>query len=263
MNYNEYDSRGNKKKFNLSDIFTDKTKKARVILLLYLILFVALIVFVRTSDTKRNNTTNTDNTNKVEENENTNNNDNENNNVEENNGMDEEFSYLLLNNYNFSFKVTVNDDIYELVGKRYNDKYDFNLSGEENAHYIGTVDSIYEKNENDDEYSESMFPVPVLDYFDNDLLKKIVTAASLTETENVYEISNYDLNMILTGDSEYAKDTEKMNTIKLKVMNNKIVGIDIEFSNLGNEWNEENITAEVELDYSNFGLVDDFSVNIE
>ena len=55
MDYNNYDSDGNKKKFNFLDLFFDRKYRARLFLLAYLIFFIIIIVIIRTG-TSQNNT---------------------------------------------------------------------------------------------------------------------------------------------------------------------------------------------------------------
>lgn len=249
MNYNEYDSNGNKKKLNISSLFTDKTNRSRIILLLYLVLFVILVIIIRNSTEANYKPTNE---NKIDENT-------ENNEVIEKD--DNEFSYLFLENYNFDFLVTINDNDYQVIGKRFNDKYEFELIDEKSIKYIGTYDDIYKKEEDEEKYTKASLPIPILNIFDNYLIKEIVDSSK--KQEDYYEINNSDLNDIVSSSQYYASDTEKTNIIKLDIKNNKVVGLDIDFSNIANEWDEEITIAKAKLNYSNFGLIDDFSVNIE
>ena len=249
MNYNEYDSNGNKKKIDFSSLFSDKTNRSRIILLLYLVLFVVLVIIIRSS-TESNYKEN--NENKIDENT-------KNEEVIEKDNSD--FSYLLLENYNFNFLVTINDNNYQIVGKRFNDKYEFELIDEKIIKYIGTYNDLYKKEEDNEEYVKSFLPVPMLNIFDNNLIKEIVNSSK--KIDDYYEINNSDLNDIVSSSQCNASNTEKTNIIKLDIKNNKVVGLDIDFSNIANEWDEEITIAKAKLNYSNFGLIDDFSVNIE
>ncbi len=111
MNYNEYDSNGNKKSFNFNDMITDKKQRSRLILGVYAIIFLMLIIFVRmgTSATT-NNGEKGKNTKEVVENK-------------ELDIYDEMFSLIDGNNYNFLYQLNYSNELYEASGKRYNNKY--------------------------------------------------------------------------------------------------------------------------------------------
>ncbi len=255
MNYNEYDSNGNKKKIDIISLFSDKTNRSRIILLFYIILFVILVIIIRNTsgnEYKDNNENKVDNSSENAEKIDV---------VENNEDEENEFSYLFLNNYNFDFLISIDDDNYQIIGKRFNDKYEFEFIDEEKVNYIGTYDDLYRKGEDEEKYTRTSLPIPVLDIFDNDLLKEIVDSS--IKQEDYYVISNDDLNNIVLSPQYSIDYPEKTNIIKLDIKNNKVVGIDIDFSNIANEWDEEVTIAKVKLNYSNFGLVDDFSVNIE
>ena len=101
MNYNDYDSNGNKKGFNLD--LSDKKTKARVILVVYLLLFVVLVVVIRTSgfadnsDTKTTANNTSANTNTVIDN------------TTPKINTEEDFSLIDENNYEFIITLNYED----------------------------------------------------------------------------------------------------------------------------------------------------------
>ncbi len=258
MNYNEYDSNGNKKKINFTDLFTDKTNRSRMILVFYLILLIFLVLFVRNSTTSKstNEEKKEDNTKEEKVVDNTNN-------IEEISEFDEQLSYLLLNNYNFEFYLEYSDVNYTIEGKRFDDKYDFDaFTKDGDYHYIGVVNNMYAKQINGEEaYQQTDLPPLFIDCFDNYQLKEIIEKAN--KVDDYYEINNFDLSTIVNSSAGFGFNQEEFNTIKLDLKNNKIVGISIDFSKLASEIEEEETIAKLNLKYSNFGLIDDFPVNIE
>lgn len=242
MNYNDYDSNGNKKKFDFSKVVTDKQSKSRMILFFYLVLIVGLILMIRVSPK------NTDKKNESEE---------KNNNqvVEENNALkelDEMFSFIDGNNYEFKYTMTFKDNVSIMEGKRYSKKISFKLieNDEYQDDYIGTEDNLSGVNNNIS--SNASFNMFTTTFF-----KKVITNS--TVNNGIYEITNENLNKIMSNNVEI-NDKEKNNTLELVMKNNKITEIHFDISSLISDYSKENTKALVVLEYYNFGLVDDFAI---
>lgn len=247
------------KGFNFSDLFFDKTNRSRLILLCYLLLFVVLIVLIRTNTT--------DSLNNLEEENNLEN--DQNNNVE--NDLSEEeleinkmFSYIDMNNYKFNYILYYNDDVYNIDGIRYDNKYSFELTnGANTLSYIASGETVKAKDKNDLEASFFItnFPYYYLNYFNNNILKNLLTKAKKV-ADNKYEITNEELLDFVDGASNFViEDKEKANTIELELKNNIITNIYINMTNLFS-FSEEIEKLEVKLNYSDFGLIDQFEVEI-
>lgn len=260
MNYNDYDSNGNKKKFNLTDMLTDKKQRARVFLVFYVIIFLILIIIIRVGITSSNNVKQEEQKEKQDEVL-----DNNKEESEEDKEINEKFLFLDQNNYNFKFTIeykyngTTSSQIIE--GKRFDNKYDFTLQYNGDVMYfLGTEDNIKAKENEQSNFIEAQFPYVYLNFFDNKLLKNIVKNASLND--DTYEISNLLLSeLISSGSSKSLENKDSKNTLKLDVKNNKIVGINIDYSNVLCDYQKEEISAVVNLEYSNFGLIEDFDIN--
>ena len=243
----------NNNDFNYSSLVFDNKYRSRLILAIYIIIFVILIIFLRL------NIKNTDNysesNNEVLNNEIVDNDNEEN----ENLYIKSLFSYIDLNNYNFEFKIYYNDNIYVSSGKRFNRKYDFNLTdGSSTVNYLVSGELV--KIKQNESYTVSMLPYFYINHFDNEILKEIL-ASSRQISENSYEITNGILSSFV--DSNYnliVGDDELLNTIELDIKNNIIVGINMDFTNLFNHYDEVSL-LKISLNYSDFGLVDDFDVN--
>lgn len=255
MNYNEYDSNGNKKRFNMTDLLNDKKQRSRLILAFYALIIIALIIVIRVNNSYTNEN-NQENTNK---NESINKKEEIQDNIREE--TKEKFSFIDQNNYEFKFVAKYNKETSVIEGKRYNNKYQFTLTSNGNVyHFLGSQNYIKGRESEKDDYISTGFPYVYLNFFDNSLLKEIVDSSKINK--NVYEISNEDLNKIINGEeSSQIKQKESINTIELVTRNNKITGINIDYTNVLSDFSNEKITAKLSLEYSNFGLVEDFDIN--
>ena len=258
MNYNEYDSNGNKKKFNLIDIINDKQKRSRAILLIYLVFFILLIIMVRFSlKSSLNNEAN--NNSVVDNNEIVTNNNQENiekpndNNDDE---LNEMFSDIDTNNYEFKYVVDIKDSVSTIVGKRYDDKFSFTLENSGSIIYFnGTSNYIKAKESEDGEYKLNGFPFVLVNYFDSNIIKKMINNSNLNNGK--FEISNETIGNLANKD---LSNKEAINTMEVYLKNNKIYKIELDFSNAVSTIMDESVNAKISLEYFNFGLIDNFEI---
>ena len=245
MNYNNDN-------FNYSSLIFNKKYRSRLILAIYTILFFILIIFLRTSINNKNYN---ESNNEVFINENEDNKNEE----SENSYIKSLFSYIDMNNYNFEFKISYNNNVYISSGKRSDRKYDFTLTDGNNiVHYLVSGKLVKIKQENS--YENSILPYFYINHFDNEVLKSILSKSKQI-SESTYEITNGILSSFV--DSNYnliVGDDELINTIELDIKNNIIVGINMDFTNLFNDYDEVSL-LKISLNYFDFGLVDDFNVN--
>lgn len=252
MNYNEYDSNGNKKKIDFSDMITDKTQRARLILFVSFALIILLVISIRNNKNDLNTEKEITNEKKEE------------NIVQEEiseNKFEEQFSDLMTNNYNFDFNLIYDGISYKSTGKRYNDKYSYVLTNKEDKRlFLGTVDIMKSKLNDEKEYKETPFLYAYINYFDNKVLVDILNKSAFVLDH--YEISNSDLMEIIDLRMNKKLNSDLKNSIDLILKNNKIIEIDIDFSNFVSEIENKKISAKVELKYSNFNKIEDFSTEI-
>ena len=256
MNYNEYDSNGNKKKFNFSDAINDKQQRARIILLIYFIFIVILIIFIRLSLSSSNNLNN-------EEIEEPNNNEEkvtyEEEDTKPKDDVDKMFSFIDQNNYNFKFTINYQEQEFIINGKRFNEKFEFTYTnGNEELYFLGSKDNLKLKRE--DDYSSVVFPYVYVNFFDNNELKNIIRNSILVD--DVYQVSNEKINNLVTlkGNMD---NNDAINTFSLLLRNNNVVGINIDCSNAISDFQDEEIVLKITLEYSDFGLVEDFELNFD
>lgn len=250
MNYNDYDSNGNKKKFNLLDIADSRQKRSILILAFYLIIIIILIVVVRISMKSNNEQPKEEE--KIEEKELEP--------VKDKDNVDELFSFIDQNNYSFTFSFNSDGIDYVTTGKRYDNKYSFTFSnGEQVLTFLGTKGNIKIMNE-DGSYMASNFPIVFMNYFDNELLKKIVRNSSVVN--GIYEITNEKIYEII-GRKVSGEDGSGINTIELNLKNNKVVGLVIDVTNAIKEDKTAPVMSKITLEYKDFGLIDDFDVSFQ
>ncbi len=255
MDYNDFDSNGNRKDRDYSFSMSDKKSRSRVILLVYLVLIVFLIIVLRINGSGSKAQDVKDKTEQEQKEDNKD--------IKEN--VLEMFSLIDQNNYNFKVSLEYNykneKSIQTIDGKRYNNKFDFNLSyNNENIHFLGTENYIRAKQNEESSPIKADFPYVELNFFDNKVLEKILSKA--TEIEGIYEITNEDLVSII--DSRKVSELENgstINKIVLTVQNNKVTSFSIDYSNALSDYQKDKISAVVTIEYSNFGLVEDFSTD--
>lgn len=242
MNYNDYDSNGNKKKFDFSKMMTDKQSKSRMILFFYIILIVGLIITIRVSPKNKDEKTKSEEKN--------------NNQIIEENEIDKElnemFSFIDGNNYEFKYTMTLDDNISIMEGKRYDKKINFKLieNDKYQEEYIGTKDNLSAvENSTSNNATFNMFTAT--------FLRKVIKSSTIKN--EIYEITNEDLNKIMSNNVKI-NNKDDINTLKLVMKNNKITEVHFDISNLISDYSKKNTRALVVLEYYNFGLVDDFEI---
>lgn len=249
MNYNDYDSNGNKKRIDFSDALNDKQKRARIILLGYFIFIVLIIMVVKLSS---NTVVKNDNKEPIVD-------DNKEKVEVVKDEIDEKFSFIDQNNYNFTFTIDYQNQKFIIKGKRYDNKYSFTYSNlVDTIEFLGTDSNIRMKGE--DGYTPVIFPYVYVNFFDNNELKNIIRNS--TYIEGVYKITNEKINDIvsLKGNID---NKDELNSFELILMNNKVVAINIDCSNAISDLQNENLSVKIRLEYENYGLVEDFDVNFD
>lgn len=249
MNYNEYDGNGNKKKIDFLEIINDKQKRSRFLLLIYLVIFILFIIFIRlninSTNIEKNNTNNVKEKTKEEENTKE---------IEKSNDI---FSFIKMNNYDFSFNIDVKDSISLIEGKRFNDKYTFTLNNNGTILYFnGTSNYIKAKDSIDGEYKLTGFPYVLVNVFDSNIILMLINNSILNN--DIYEIKTEEIGKIINYGS--LSNGEAINTIELIKKNNKVTEINLDLSNAISSYLNENVKAKINLKYSNFGLIDDFII---
>lgn len=251
MNYGNYDSNGNEKKFNFLDMFLDKKYRARLILFLYLVFFIIIIVVIRTGNIS-NNSVDTTNNDKIEDIQ-----------VEVNNEffLKDEFSYIDSNNYNFNFLINYNNQEVSSVGKRFDNKFMFDVINDDNvANFIATGNLA--KIKKDEEYSTTDYPYVLFNYYNNSVIENILSDSTFDNSTGLYIISNEKLFSYIDNNSSIVLSNKTANnSIELVKKNNKVVTIIFDLSNIAKEINAFESSLNIRLEYYNFNLVDDFEFN--
>lgn len=248
MNYNDYDSNGNKRKINID--LNDRKQKSRVILAVYGVLFLILIIIIRTSGIAKNYN-NSINNNSANNSVNSNTID-----TNDDNDDNDDFSFVNDSNYEFTITLTYDGKNYVSQGKRYDEKFDFDyIMDNQKYRFIGTLGSIKTYNSETEKYEIAHLPYFYINYYDTSVIKNIVSNATLVE--DVYEIRDSELSKI-TGNS-LLTNNDGINYIKLIKKNNKITAIEIDISSVVTNSTNKESSAIIKIEYQNFGLVEDFN----
>ncbi len=253
MNYNDYDSNGNKKRFNLSDMFFNKQKRSILVLGLYILGIAALIIFLRLSFKNTFVQNDKDNKEEIKEEQEAKKEE-----VKEKDEIDNLFSFIDSNNYNFKFTINDNGVDYVSEGKRYNDNYSFTFTdGNQLISFLGTKTSIKVKTI-DGNVMGSTFPYVFFNYYDSEIIKNIIRKS--TNNNGIYEINNEKLFEVIRRKVD-DENKDKLNTIELIVKNNNVVGLKIDITNAISAIEKQEKSTIILLDYYDFGLVEDFDIS--
>ena len=239
----------------LLERFKDEQYKARFMLVIFAIIVLLMMLFIRINASSYNERKNAQKDNVVGNTDySTDNNSNEN--VKESE-FNNKFIYLIQNNYEFSYNIVFGDQIYTSVGKRTRDKmlFNFKYNGEETIFF---ADNNHINANSKDGEKITRFPYFFINYYNIDEILKLINKCEYKE-DNKFHISNLDLYRL--GDVDVSiENPDADNTVELKEIDGKVVGFKMDFSNLFN--NSETNLKEVifDLNYSNFGFVDDFEL---
>lgn len=168
---------------------------------------------------------------------------------------DERFSLIKNNNYNFNFVFTYNDLETIYKGKRFDNKYSFEMiRKDEQKKFIGTESLLKEESG----HTTSVFPYYYVNYFNNSLLEGIVSNS--TSNGEVFEITNSKLDQILESELKL-KNPNGINKITVVVKNNYVTEYTIDYSEYAKEQDPSVSVSKVTLKYNNFFVIDNFDTN--
>jgi hypothetical protein len=170
--------------------------------------------------------------------------------------LQEMFSNIDLNNYNFRYVVNIKDSVSIIEGKRYNDKYSFTLENNGSFLYFnGTSNYIKARESEDGVYKLTGFPYVLINIFDSNVLKQLINESNLNN--GVFEISNESISKLA---NKSLSNNEAINTVEVYLKENKIDKVDLDLSNAISSFMNETVSAKISLEFTNFGLVEDFRI---
>lgn len=219
-----------------------KSKKTRSIILIifYCLLFLSLIFYIRIKNNLKDSNNSEENIEKIE-------------------SIFELQDYLENKNYSYEYTLKVDNDTYKYTGKRYLDKEEFVFQN-------GLISETYQRNKNDiykkenDKFIKTELPYYYFNYFDSDLIGTILEKSIFDSKNNLYEISNNDLQNII-GNQNNNKEQEGINTIEIIYGDNNIISIIMDLTNYVKTLNETDDLVILELKYMDFQKIKDFSIN--
>jgi len=213
-------------------------KKSILIMIFYLIFFVVLVIFIRSNRSPQPLSP------KVPEKE----------------EQPEQKSLFSTTNYHFTYKLKIDNVIYTYDGKRFNDKELFTISagfsGLDYSEYYRYDDLVLVKKAND--YVLSSMPYYYFNYFDTNLLNKIINNSVYEQTKDQYVISTQNLSRLINANHIINSSSE--NYLSIQYTNKHISTIHINFTNYVKDRGENHEIVELELNYSDYGNITDFSL---
>lgn len=235
MNEFNNNSNNNEKKFKITDLITNKQYNAILNLALGFGTIIILIIMIRLSGSSVPNNTN-DNIN--------------------NNGTQSVVSgFNDIKGKNFSFKYTLLENGKSVVyqGKERENKILFTDATNKLEYYvIGDVVSVKKGND----YVIGTNPSKYFNYFDVELVEKIISSAKVDEDD--YVISINDFSKVVSSD----KSAEGDIYINLTKSNGIITKITFDLGEYAVLTDKNIKTSVLTLEYSNFNLIDDFDIKI-
>ncbi len=241
------------KEFSLSDIFTNEQYRARAILLVFVIIITILILLVRTAKPVENKLDDSTTINNNEIITNTNDNDS--------NSLYSRFSFIKLNNYEFTFSIDTNKEIL-ITGKRFDNKLRMTVKSNSES-YEYQIKNQKAKAMINGTLSDVNMPIVLFDYFDINVLYTIISNSQKVEdtTDKIeYQITNEKLSKLLSTQIINVLNEEDKglnNSIIVYLNNNKIYHIYFDLNNITKCVDEiEKLT--IDLKYENIGQVSDF-----
>ena len=266
--------------FNINEIFSDEKYRARFMLAIYGVVFLSIIIFIRVNNktvdsqnkNTQNNVTNTENVENTTNNSNTENEENSGTNDSagqkiNSNVLTEQFSFFSINNYHFNYIMDIGEKI-SIDGERYDNKIHFvteAVQSNKKLEYFGNKQVL--KVKLDDSYEYADYPYLYINIFDTNTLYNIIKASYLISRDddtNVYnyKISNTDLSEFVSDDYYLMinRDDSIYNEIVVTLVNNKVAGIDVDFTNLLSSNSEVNKLV-ISMKYDKFAQIIDFNVD--
>lgn len=226
-------SNNNEKKFKITDLITNKQYNAILNLVLGFGTIIILIIMIRLSGSSVPNNTN--------------------NNINNNGTQSVVSGFNDIKGKNFSFKYTLAENGKSVVyqGKERENKILFTDATNKLEYYvIGDVVSVKKGND----YVIGTNPSKYFNYFDVELVEKIISSAKVDEDD--YVISINDFSKLVSSD----KSAEGDIYISLTKSNGIITKITFDLGEYAVLTDKNIKTSVLTLEYSNFNLIDDFDI---
>ncbi len=164
-------------------------------------------------------------------------------------------SVVSKNNYSYEYKLTVNNDTYTYVGKKFNQKEQFSISdGKKSIMYFIYGDLTLMKKNNELVLCDK--PYYLFDYFDLDVIDSVIKMASYNKDKKQYELTS--MNFGYAFDEEIEDDG--INTIKIEHNKDNVSKIKIDFTNYAIGKGEPVNIVYLELTYNDYQKIKDFEI---
>lgn len=214
------------KKFKISDLYNNKRYYAIANLAFYGILIICLIIFLRgIPDPIEKNNKNKQNENTIQ-------------------SSVDGFSNIKAKNFNVKYTLVYDNNMNVYTGKQYNNLISF---AEESKSYF-YQDGLFFEKEND-KYVLSEFELKYFDFFDVDTIEKIL---SESEKEND--------NLIITKEKLTEVLGKEINIEKISITLTKLNGVITKIKFEISELSPMSMKPTIFIEYSDFGLVEEFSI---
>lgn len=173
------------------------------------------------------------------------------------NSDEEVTKFLKYKNYSFNYTLKIDDVTYVYSGKRYKDKekYQITKGFEKIDVYRYKELALVKKG---DDYVLTEIPAMFFNFFDSDLINKIITNSKYDKKKSLYEIKTKDLEYIL--DNQSVSTSETINSILLTYVDKNVSSITFDITNFANKNEKTYSLVLLELQYADFNTIEDFEI---
>ncbi len=170
----------------------------------------------------------------------------------------EGFETIDKKNFEYSYSLVVDDSTYVYSGKKNSNKDIFAVTNKGQIQNYFTIDDVA-LIQNGDKWELAEYPIMYFNYFNTDLIEKIINASLFSKSKNRYEITTSA--MLSIFDPAIRLDNKSINTINLVYTNKTISSIEMDISELAKHYDSNVTSAKLSLNYLKFGEVE--PINIE
>lgn len=169
----------------------------------------------------------------------------------------EGFNKIAANNFEYTYLLSIDDLNYVYSGSKFDNKDFFTLTSQGRIEKYFIIDNIALINK-DDNWVLADFPNQYFNFFDTEVLEKIISNSLFSKENNQYEISTSFL--LDFFDPVISNKDLSVNTISLTYTNKTITAITMDISSLAKHYDENVEKAILELNYLKFANVKDFDI---
>ena len=171
------------------------------------------------------------------------------------------FEKLKKKNFEYVYTLSKDEDLYVYIGKKYSNRDLVELTHKGQSQDLFLIDELTFMKLNKKWELINEKPYLYFDFFDIDLIEKIVANSTYNADESVYEIKTSVFVSLVDYITEVKEDG--INKFSLKYENKDIVGLSMNISDLAKLYDNNLNSVKLELKYSEVSKVKDLTIHDE